>query len=203
MSNILYVDDEENQGKVDIDALFEKKQQRDMKQLSIFNKILNRIHKRITHNGRIKSKETYVFFTVPEYIFGEPLYNQGDCVGYLVVKLQDNGFHVRYIHPNTLFISWGNWIPSYVRNEIKKKTGMIIDGYGNEKIKTDDRSDNQSVDNSDPNALIFGLKNKSKNVVVNKKNNGDYKDIDSYKPSGNLIYNKDLLRRIQDKSSKN
>ena len=104
MSNLLYVDDEEIEGKVDIDALFEKKQQRDLKQLSIFKKILNRIHKRINHNGRTKPKEKCIFFTVPEFLFGEPLYNQGDCVGYLVVKLQENGFHVRYIHPNTLFI---------------------------------------------------------------------------------------------------
>ena len=94
-------------------------------------------------------------------------------------------------------------MPVYVRDEIKKKTGMIIDGYGNEKIKNEQESDNKSVDSSDPNSLIFGLKNKNKNVVVNKKSNGDYKDIDSYKPSGNLIYNQDLLRRIQDKSSRN
>ena len=38
MSNILYVNDEENEGKVDIDALFEKKQQSDLKQLSILIK---------------------------------------------------------------------------------------------------------------------------------------------------------------------
>lgn len=71
------------------------------------------------------------------------------------------------------------------------------------KIKNEQANDNKSVDSSDPNSFIFDLKNKNKNVVVNKKSNGDYKEIDSYKPSGNLIYNKDLLKRIQDKSSRN
>ena len=39
MSNFLFVDDDENVGKIDIDSLYEKKQQKDLKQLSIFNKI--------------------------------------------------------------------------------------------------------------------------------------------------------------------
>ena len=30
----------------------------------------------------------------------------------------------------------------------------------------------------------------------------DFKDISSYKPSGNLIYNKDLFKNIEDKSKK-
>jgi len=191
MSNILYVDDEEGQGKVDIDGLFEKKQQRDMKQLSIFNKILNRIHKRITHNNRIKPKEKCVFFTVPEYLFGEPLYNQGDCVGYLVVKLQENGFHVRYIHPNTLFISWQNWVPSYIRSEIKKKTGKIINEKGD--IIGDKNQEIEEEDNDDPNNGIF---NQGKRTT-NEKHSKEYKPIDQYKPSG--IYNKEFFDKLQKK----
>ena len=121
MSNFLFHDDEESYDTVDIDSLFEKKQQKDLKQLSIFNKILNRIHKRINYTAKTKPNDKHLFFTVPEYIFGEPLYNQGDCIGYLVVKLEDNGFDVRYMHPNTIFISWKNWIPHYVREQVKRK----------------------------------------------------------------------------------
>jgi hypothetical protein len=36
-------------------------------------------------------------------------------------KLKTNGFNVRYIHPNLLFISWTHWIPGYIRTEFKKK----------------------------------------------------------------------------------
>ena len=55
--------------KMNIDELFEKNKQKDLKQLSIFNKILNRIHKRIQYTSRSK-KDKFVFFTVPEYLFG-------------------------------------------------------------------------------------------------------------------------------------
>jgi hypothetical protein len=48
--------------------------------------------------------------------------------------LQTNGFQVRYFHPNTIFISWNHWVPSYVRNEIKKKTGIVVNEYG-EKVE--------------------------------------------------------------------
>jgi hypothetical protein len=190
MSNILYVNDEENEGKVDIDALFEKKQQSDLKQVSIFNKILNRIHKRIQHNGRIKSKEKFIFFTVPEYLFGEPLYNQGDCIGYLVVKLQDNGFHVKYIHPNTLFISWQNWIPSYVRTEIKKKTGKIINEKGDIIGDKNQELEEEEI-NDDPNNGIFNQGRGN----TNQKPNKEYTPIDQYKPSG--IYNKEIFDKLQ------
>lgn len=192
MSNLLYVDDEEIEGKVDIDALFEKKQQRDLKQLSIFKKILNRIHKRINHNGRTKPKEKCIFFTVPEFLFGEPLYNQGDCVGYLVVKLQENGFHVRYIHPNTLFISWKSWVPAYVRNEIKKKTGKILDEKGNI-IGDKNQELEEEEDDNDPNSKLFNNKRNNNN----EKQGKEYTPIDQYKPSG--IYNKELFEKLEKK----
>ena len=105
MSCFLYVDDKEAQRKINIDELYEKKHQRDLKQLSIFNKILNRIHRRITHTGRNKMNDKHIWFTVPEYIFGEPTYDKGHCIGFLVAKLDENGFFTRYMHPNTLFIS--------------------------------------------------------------------------------------------------
>ena len=50
MSSIfIFNNEEESNSKINIDELYEKKQRRDLKQISIFNKILNRIHKRITH----------------------------------------------------------------------------------------------------------------------------------------------------------
>ncbi len=88
MSCFLYVDDEESTRKINIDDLYEKKQRRDLNQVVIFNKILNRIHKRITYTGRNKRNDKHIWFTVPEYIFGEPIYDKGDCIAYLVTKLE-------------------------------------------------------------------------------------------------------------------
>lgn len=191
MSNFLFHDDEESYDTVDIDSLFEKKQQKDLKQLSIFNKILNRIHKRINYTAKSKPNDKHLFFTVPEFIFGEPLYNQGDCIGYLVVKLEDNGFDVRYMHPNTIFISWKNWIPHYVREQVKKKTGKSIDNKGNI-IKQQNNDEEEGEDD-----INSGILNNKKTEL--SKPGKEYKSIDQYKPTGNLVYNNELFEKLEKK----
>ena len=91
MSHFLFQDENEADNHMDIDELFEKRQQHDLKQLSIYNKILNRIHTRIKRISRAKS-DTHLFYNVPEFIFGEQCYDNKDCTGYLVAKLDENGF---------------------------------------------------------------------------------------------------------------
>ncbi len=191
MSSFLFSTDEESTGKINIDDLYNKSQQRDLKQLSIFNKILNRIHNKIKTTTRGQRKETHVWFAVPEYIFGEPIYNQGDCIGHLVVKLEENGFHVQYMHPNTLFISWANWIPSYIRNEVKKQTGKVLDEKGN--IIRDLKAEGEAEE-QDMNSRLFNDKN---NPLQNNKK--VYTPLDQYKPTGNLVYNQDMFDKIDKK----
>ena len=186
----LYVTDEETDGKINIDELYDKNHRRDLKQLSIFNKLLARIHKRITTTSKTKYSDKHIWFTVPEYIFGEPVYDKSECIAYLVTKLEDNGFHVRYMHPNTLFISWMHWVPAYVRNEIKKKTGNIIDQFGNlvKKGEEEEQEDN-------PNSGLFN--DKSGNTP--QKEQKQYTPIDQYKPSGNLVYKPEHFQKIEKK----
>jgi len=190
MSCLLFVDDDDANRKINIDTLYEKQQQRDLKQLSIFNKILNRIHRRITTTGRTKATEKHIWFTVPEYIFGEPVYDKSECIAYIVTKLEDNGFHVRYMHPNTLFVSWMHWVPSYVRNEIKKKTGNVVDPFGNLVKKKDDEDEETDV-----NANILN------NGKPAQKEQKQYTPIDQYKPSGNLVYKPEHFQKIEKKVS--
>ena len=188
MSCLLYVNDEEAQRKINIDELYEKKHQRDLKQLSVFNKILNRIHKRIQITGRNKKNDRHIWFTVPEYIFGEPNYDQGDCLGYMVSKLEENGFYIKYMHPNTLFVSWENWIPSYTRNEIKKKLGVVLDEKGNVIDKIDD---NIEIESHDPNVRLMQSNAKK------EKEQRQFTPIDKYKPTGNLVYNSELFEKLE------
>jgi hypothetical protein len=192
MSCFLFTDDEESQKKINIDDLYQKKQQRELKQLSIFNKILNRVHKRIQTNGKNKVSEKHVWFTVPEYIFGEPLYNKGDCIGYLVTKLQDNGFHVRYVHPNTLFVSWHNWVPSYVRSEFKKQTGKTI----NERGEIIDHGKDEEED--DPNMRIFNKQSAAGSLPPGKEQK-QFTPISMYRPNGKLVYNDDMFEKLEKK----
>ena len=44
---------------------------------------------------------------------------------------------------------------------------------------------------------------KSKSPIVDKKNERQFTSIDSYKPSGNIVYSKQMLQKIQDKSQNN
>tara|TARA_Y100000389_G_scaffold200448_1_gene240886 strand:- start:1813 stop:2403 length:591 start_codon:yes stop_codon:yes gene_type:complete len=183
--------DEENQ-RVDLDDLYEKKKQRDLNTLLIYNKILNRIHNKIKIVSRQHTQHQCCWYLVPEMMIGIPKYDHGACIAFCIDKLRENGFMIRYTHPNLLLISWKHWIPSYVRNEIKKKTGVNVDGYGNKIIKNENKE--PSIEN--PNTLMF----QANKTPIAPKN--DFKSINSYKPTGNLIYNQDLLKNIENKSKK-
>jgi len=186
----LNVDEDDNLKKINIDELFEKKKMRDQKQVAIFNKILNRIHTRITITGRTKRSDKHIWFNIPEYIFGEPIYDKGDCIAYIVAKLEDNGFFIRYMHPNTLFISWENWIPSYVRNELKKKRGIVVDEKGNVlETKTEEPED--------INSKILNDKNNGNGEP--KKEQKQYTPIGTYKPTGKLVYGQEVFDKIEKK----
>jgi hypothetical protein len=178
--------------------LFERNQNKEMRQLSIFNKILNRIHKRVNFTSKYKPKDQHIWFTVPEYIFGEPIYNNGDCIGYLFKKLEENGFIVKYVHPNTMFISWSHWIPSYMRMKVKKETGMVIDERGN--ILSKKGEDEDADANNDPLNGIF------KNPTATEKQNPtptkrEYNSVQNYRPTGNLVYDKEMFENLEKKVS--
>jgi hypothetical protein len=189
-------DENDEQFKMNLDELYERKQQHDLNTLSTYNKIINRIHNKIKTLSRQHLNDQHCWYTIPEMIIGVPKYDHGACTAYVIDKLQDNGFVVHYTHPNLLFISWKHWVPGYVRAEIKKKTGIVIDGHGNKIEQGEDKKGNQL--SSDPNELMFH-KNSSA-LCIEPKHNKEYKSIDSYKPSG-LIYSESLLRKIEDKTT--
>jgi hypothetical protein len=115
-------------------------------------------------------------------------------------KLKENGFNIRYIHPNTLFISWIHWIPSYVRNELKKKTGIVINEFGKKIEENQEQSTNNLIDAVDANNFMLN-KNTQDTLEKSKVPKKEYTPINSYKPSGNLIYDNEMLDRIGNKFS--
>ena len=187
-------DASEDNVRLNLDDLYERKKQHDLNTLAVYNKVLARIHTRIKTISRQQAVEQFCWYVIPEMIIGVPKYDHTSCTAYIIDKLKENGFQLRYTHPNLLFISWKHWIPSYVRSEIKKKTGVIVDGYGNKVEKTEDKKD-ISIN---PDTLIF-QKNDNK-IQIGAAKSQEFKAIDTYRPSGNLIYNQDLLKRIEDKS---
>jgi hypothetical protein len=184
--------------KLNIDDLYEKKRQYDLTQLALFNKILNRIHVRIKTVSRQSKDEQFCWFVVPEVIIGVPKYDQAACIAYLIDKLKTNGFNVRYTHPNALFISWLHWVPSYVRTELKKKTGIVINEYGQPVVdETGEDNNKLTIEPKDPNDFMLNMKGNDQNQKGKPKK--EYTPIKSYKPSGNLVYDVDLLNRIEGK----
>jgi len=190
-------DIEDDNVKMNLDDLYERKQQHDLNTLSVYNRILTRIHARVKHVSRQNIKDQFCWYIIPEMIIGVPKYDHGACTAYIIDKLKENGFIIRYTHPNMVFISWKHWIPSYVRQEIKKKTGMVVDGYGKPVEKNNDKNSNMNNEEENPNELFF---NKKDNTQIVPTSNKEYKSIDTYKPTGGLIYNQDLLKKIENKS---
>ena len=199
MSIFLFPHEEEQNNKINIDDLYEKKHRHDLKQISIFNRILGRIHKRIKFTAsKKKHTENFVWFLVPEYIVGEPVYDKAECIGYLVTQLEKNGFHIKYIHPNTLFISWHNWVPSYVRTEVKKKLGVVLDEKGNileENPVLDNQLDNMLINQQ--NAAI----ELQQGVGSTAKEQKQFTSVKNYKPTGNLVYTADMFEKLGQKIS--
>lgn len=116
-------------------------------------------------------------------------------MAFLMDKLKTNGFQVRYIHPNMLFISWMHWIPGYIRNEIKKKTGIAVNEYGVQ-IEEKDQEEDKMIEYN-PNDYM--LKQNNDLNQKSKTQKKEYTPIKSYKPSGNLVYDDDILNRIENK----
>lgn len=180
---------DEQPEKISIDELYETKQKRDLRVLNTFKIILSRIHNKIKITARQQIDQQFCWFIVPEIMLGVPNYNNQDCIIYIIKQLQDNGFLVKYTHPNLLLISWMHWVPDYVRQELKKKTGVEIDGMGNY-IK-------QGEVQKDLTSLPF-IENEKKEE---KEPEREYRDIKSYNPKGGLVYKESLLKDLQNRFS--
>jgi hypothetical protein len=218
MDNLFYSreedEDVENVRKINLDELYDTKKEKDLQKLQVFNRILNRIHTKIKMTSRQKINSNFCWYVVPEVMLGVVNYDRVMCISYIVAKLEENDFQVRYTHPNLIFISWGHYIPTYVRTEFKKKTGISIDEHGNKKEEGNDNSEEgggggggiRLITNSGggENANIdHTLLNRNKTSVASSANPNlvkkEYKPINSYKPTGNLVYSNDFLKKIDER----
>ena len=184
--------------KINLDELFTKDKTNNNNKTKVYQKILQRVHNKIKITSRQRKNMKCCWFIIPELILGLPKYNIQLCTQYIMEKLDENGFIVKYTYPNLLFISWNHYIPDYERIAIKKEQGISIDGFGNviKKKKKDD--------DSNPNSLMLKNapeSNSSKKGILKKSNNDKYKSINTYKPGG-LIYSNELINSINNATHK-
>jgi hypothetical protein len=216
--------------KINLDDLYEKKKTQDQAKLFTYNKILSRLHAKIKLTARQHADQQFCWFVVPEIILGVAHYDHFGCVEYIIEQLHKNGFRIQYTHPNLLLVSWKAYVPTYIRAEFKKKTGVEIDENGdpiyydesgNVASSATDQSqtqhgggsggsgsgirggNNAATGGANLNALLYkngkggsGPATAGTGTAVVKK---DYTPINSYKPTGKLIYNDALFQHIENK----
>lgn len=205
MDNIFSSRNEENREnveKLNLDELYEQKKQEDLAKLYTYNRILTRVHDKIKVAARQKNSQQFCWYLVPEMLMGVPNYDKNACITYMMSKLEENDFVVRYTHPNLLFISWKHYVPNYVRTEIKKKTGTVIDKFGNYVSEADAEAPAaDGTPGSDMNMMMYNKKGATAASASSSKKSAstDFKPIASYKPTGNLIYNQELFKKIEDR----
>ena len=176
--------------KLNLDDLYERTRETSQTKIKTYQKILARIHTRIKTISRQRNNSKFCMYIIPEFILGIPRYDISECTNYVINQLTENGFQIKYTYPNLLFISWQHYIPKYQRSDIKKKTGIIIDGFGN----VIDKSVKNKRDNTNPNSFL--LMDKNIKTTDGKKSEKNFKATSSYKPTGNLIYNPKLIEKI-------
>ena len=157
---------------IDISELHKKTRNQRDKKIKIYEEVLKKCHHRIKLVSKLTPMNQWCFYLIPKVLFGMPLYNLAECVEYLVRMLSDNGFKVAYTHPNLLLITW---------------------------FENDSGQGGQY-----PNLVNMEKSiNKSRPRITNNSSlsNQNYRSIDSYKPSGNLVYNQNSFNLLEQRKN--
>ena len=171
---------------LNINKLRSEVEDREKKKYKIFENILEMCYKKILNTNK-QSNEYSCTFIVPNFVFGLPLYSIGDCVQFIMDKLLEKGFEIYFALPTTIHISWKPENHNHTHNH------NTIEYYNNNlmiKYNGDSNSNNNNNSNSN------NQKNKKNN---NNNNNINYKSINEYKETKDVIYDLDELDIFQSK----
>jgi hypothetical protein len=158
--------------RLNIEELYETKKKSDLSRLSIYSKLLERVHQTIRIASRQRNSLQFCSFVMPEVLLGQPNYDFSECLAFVLDRLSVDGFNTRYIHPNLIFISWGHWVPDYVREELREKKQIEVDKFGQFEKPLDNRSEQLKLD----------LRTDANERPVLKT-----KTVQSYKPTGRFV----------------
>lgn len=93
--------------KIDLHELMRIKEKREMKNLQVFNHILNLCYKKIRHIAEHGGMSLY--YNIPRVEIGFPLYNHNNCIEYISKQLAKSGLYVANLPPpnhSYIYISW-------------------------------------------------------------------------------------------------
>ena len=161
-----------------------KRDEKEIKKVETYRKILEKIHNKIKNNS--KKSVTHLVYIIPKFIAGLPAYDQIKCAEYCHDRLKKNGFVIMYTYPNMLFISWEH-VPSRLKNpnikpiEYEITTNPYKD-YSKIVHQLSNITDN-STNNNNPLAIEYGS---------NTKYESDYNKNDFYE-NNNGRYEQNII----------
>lgn len=91
---------------INISDLSKKKKERKETRNKVYKMILEKCTKKIIDKSNSLSNEEYIYYDIPQVIFGFPLINKEECSLFLIKELVKNKFIVKYLGNGILFISW-------------------------------------------------------------------------------------------------
>jgi hypothetical protein len=169
--------------KLNIDELYESRRAINERRVQLYNNVLKQVHNRIKVVGKTSTRKD-ILYKIPYVIFGESIYLYRDCIEHVVTHLTENGFIVE-VEGSYIFVSWAHWVPSFIRNELKKK-GTYVDSLGNILPPP--------ATNQPPVAEVA-------NEAMENKPSAKYKPISSYRPKRSVVYDEELLKQTEERLS--
>ena len=191
---------------LNINKLRNEVEEREKKKINTFEKVLDMTFKKILHSNENYSDYCCTFL-VPSVVFGLPLYNVGECCGFIIEKLIEKGFEVYLTVPTTLHISWKPKDKTYnaynTYNEKYNSTPKLqqIEYYNannsldtNKQIAIKNRNTNKynTLENTQG-------QNQRQNQQQHQQNNLNSRPINDYKQDNILIYDSNDLELFKNK----
>lgn len=96
-------------------------QSRQARRNQCFDKVLEQCFTFIKKHA--DKNKMFCFYEVPEFQLGFPLYDLNECISYIVEKLQNNEFLVRYFFPRILYVSWN--VAEIKEEKLKQNMSLI------------------------------------------------------------------------------
>ena len=93
--------------RLSLSELYTLKDKKNNLKYNTFDYIIDNFIKKIKNTATIGGMN--IFYEIPFYIYGKPLYKINDCITYVVDSLKKNGLFVLLLpEPNTnmIYISW-------------------------------------------------------------------------------------------------
>lgn len=98
--------------------------ERKLKRTACFEKVLENCHKKIKASAA--NNKYKIYYEVPDYMMGYPLYDLNECIKFVVDSLNRNGFLAVYYFPRYVYVSWDFEEIESAKKSVKNATPQQI-----------------------------------------------------------------------------